>query len=152
VCGTDRQQDNGLRIFPGPIENSSTIAALWLPTASLAGESGVIKTEILWSTLDCTGALTLVAPPKGVTTVLGEFTVSIVDTVKVGEQCVVIGWPLGSDSRKHLAGTAIYAPHSRLVVLSRAVWLAGGIRKHLELEQGAIASIRTKTSKAAPPK
>lgn len=123
VCGTDRLQDDGLRIFPGAIENTSTIAAPWIPTASLADEAGDIKSEFLWSALDCTGAFTLPPLPEGVTTVLGELTVSIVDTVTVGEQCVVIGWPLGSEGRKHMAGTAIYAPDNRLIALSRAVWL-----------------------------
>jgi hypothetical protein len=105
------------------MENTSTIAAPWIPTASLAGDTGVIKSEFLWSALDCTGAFTLAPLPKGVTTVLGELTVSIVDTLKAGEHCVVIGWPLGSEGRKHYAGTAIYAPDNRLIALSRAVWL-----------------------------
>ena len=123
VCGTDRQQADGLRIFPGLLENSSTIAAPWMPSASLANEAGEIKSEFLWSALDCTGAFTLSPLPEGVTTVLGELTVSILDTVKIGEQCIVIGWPLGSQGRKHLAGTAIYAPENRLVALAQAVWL-----------------------------
>jgi hypothetical protein len=123
VWVSSNQQDDGLRIFPGAMENTSTIAAPWIPTASLAGESGVIKSEFLWSALDCTGAFTLAPLPKGITTVLGELTVYIVDTLKFGEQCVVISWPLGSEGRKHYAGTAIYDPDNRLIALSRTVWL-----------------------------
>ena len=123
VCGTSRQEADGLRIFPGPLENSSTIAAPWTPSACLANEAGDIKPEFLWAALDCTGAFTLSPLPEGVATVLGELTVSILDTVKIDEQCVVIGWPLGGQGRKHLAGTAIYAPENRLVALAQAVWL-----------------------------
>ncbi len=123
VCGPERRQEDGLRIFPGPMENTSTIAAPWTPSAALADEAGGIKSEFLWSALDCTGAFTLPPLPEGVVIVLGELTVSIVDTVKLGDQCIVIGWPLGSEGRKHLAGTAIYAPQNRLVALGRAVWL-----------------------------
>jgi hypothetical protein len=123
VWVSSNQQDDGLRIFPGAMENTSTIAAPWIPTASLAGESGVIKSEFLWSALDCTGAFTLAPLPKGITTVLGELTVYIVDTLKFGEQSVVISWPLGSEGRKHYAGTAIYDPDNRLIALSRTVWL-----------------------------
>lgn len=123
VCGTAREPEDGLRIFPGTIEDTTTIAATWTPAASLANEAGEINSEFLWSALDCTGAFTMPKLPEGVTTVLGEITVSIVDTLKVGEHCVVIGWPLGSQGRKHLAGTAIYAPDKRLVALSSAIWM-----------------------------
>lgn len=123
VCGTDRQQDDGLRIFPGPMESTSIISAPWIPSASLADHAGDIKSEFLWSALDCAGAFTLSPLPEGVTTVLGELTVTILDSLKIGEQCIVIGWPLGSEGRKHLAGTAIYAPENRLVAMGRAVWV-----------------------------
>ena len=123
VCGPERLQEDGLRIFPGLLENSTTIAATWVPSASLSDEAGNIKPEFLWSALDCTGAFTIAALPEALTTVLGELTVFIVDTLKLGEQCVVIGWPLGSQGCKHLAGTAIYAPDNRLVAFSRAVWM-----------------------------
>ena len=91
--------------------------------AEKVNEAGDIKPEFLWSALDCTGAFTLSPLPEGVATVLGELTVSILDSVKIDEQCIVIGWPLGSQGRKHLAGTAIYAPENRLVALAQAVWL-----------------------------
>jgi hypothetical protein len=55
--------------------------------------------------------------------VLGELAASILGTVKAGERCVVLGWPLGVEGRKHLAGTAIYAPDQRLLALARAVWI-----------------------------
>jgi hypothetical protein len=43
--------------------------------------------------------------------------------VAPGEPCVVLGWPLGVDGRKHLAGSAVYAPGGRLVAIARAVWI-----------------------------
>ncbi len=122
VCGPERQQDDGLRLFPGPIEGTSTIAAPWAPNATLADQAGDIKAEFLWSALDCTGAFTLFPLPDGVSIVLGELAASIAGTVKAGDQCIVIGWPLGGEGRKHLAGTAIYAPHGRLVATARATW------------------------------
>ena len=123
VCGPERQQADGLRLFPGPLEGTSTIAAPWAPSTSLADEAGRIKSEFLWSALDCTGAFTLFPLPEDVSIVLGELAAYIVGSVKPGDRCVVIGWPLGGEGRKHLAGTAIYSPENRLVAVGRAVWL-----------------------------
>lgn len=123
VCGPERTQNDGLCIFPGPLNNTSTIAAPWTPDASLADESGNLRPEFLWAALDCTGAFTSFPLPDGVAIVLGELAASILGVVKPGDRCVVLGWPLGVEGRKRLAGTAIYAPNNRLVALARAVWI-----------------------------
>lgn len=123
VCGPRRTGDDGLRIFAGAVNHTSTIAAPWTPDASLFDESGNLKQEFLWSALDCTGAFTHFPLPDGVAIVLGELAASIRGVVKPGDRCVVLGWPLGVAGRKRLAGTAIYAPHGRLVALARAVWM-----------------------------
>ena len=123
VCGPERSRNDGLRIFPGPVNGTSTIAAPWIPDASLADESGKVKPEFLWSALDCTGAFVHFPLPDGVAIVLGELAASILGNVEPGERCVVVGWPLGVEGRRRLAGTAIYAANDRLVALARAVWI-----------------------------
>lgn len=123
VCGPKRAISDGLRIFPGSVSETSMMAAPWTPDVSLADELGLVKPEYLWSALDCPGAFTLFPLPKGVAIVLGELAVSILGVVKPGDRCVVLGWPLGREGRKRFAGTAIYAPDSRLVALARAAWV-----------------------------
>ncbi|PBJ91934.1 hypothetical protein CMV24_29785 [Pseudomonas plecoglossicida] len=123
MCGPERTQNDGLCIFPGPLNNTSTIAAPWTPDASLADKSGNLRPEFLWAALDCTGAFTSFPLPDGVAIVLGELAASILGVVKPGDRCIVLGWPLGVEGRKRLAGTAIYAPNDRLVALARAVWI-----------------------------
>lgn len=123
VCGTERTRHDGLRIFPGSVNETSTIAAPWTPDVSLAGESGNVKPEFLWSALDCTGAFTHFPLRDGISIVLGELATSILGAVNPGDRCVVIGWPIGVQGRKRLAGTAIYAPNGGLIALARAVWL-----------------------------
>lgn len=123
VCGPERAGDDGLRIFPGPVNGTPTIAAPWTPHLSLADESGNLKPEFLWSALDCPGAFALYPLPGGITIVLGELTASILGVVRPGDRCVVVGWPLGVEGRKRVAGTGIYAPNGRLVALARAVWI-----------------------------
>lgn len=123
VCGPERKPQDGLRIFPGPLPGTSTIAAPWTPDSSLADEPGDLKSEFLWSALDCTGGFSAFPLPEGVAIVLGELRTSISGSIKVGERCVVMGWPLGKEGRKRLVGSAVYATDGRLVALARAVWI-----------------------------
>ena len=70
------------------------------------------------------GPLSPVLPlPEGVAIVLGELCATIVAQIAPGELCVVIGWPLGVEGRKRLAGSAVYAASGRLVAKARAVWI-----------------------------
>lgn len=123
VCGPQRQGEDGLCIFAGPVDGGPTIAAPWIPDPSLADGTGKVRAEYLWAALDCTGAFALFPRPEGSAIVLGELTASILGEVKPGEQCVVTGWPAGDEGRKHFAGTAIHAPGGRLVAIARAVWV-----------------------------
>ena len=123
VCGPDREHKDGLRIFPGALKDGATIAAPWTSDASLADENGYVRDEFLWSALDCTGAFAFPAISEGMTIVLGELTVSIENKLDIEEPCIVIGWPLGSEGRKHFAGSAIYTQAGILVAKARAVWI-----------------------------
>lgn len=123
VCGPERSRGDGLRILPGALEGSATVAAHWTPDPSLGDDSGHVRSEFLWSALDCTGAFPLMPLPDDKLIVLGELTASITGQIQVGDTCVVLGWPLGAEGRKRLAGTAIYASAGRLVALARAVWI-----------------------------
>ncbi len=123
VCGPARRTGDGLRIFPGALPQSSTLASPWIPDVSLADDSGSVRSEFLWSALDCTGGFAVLPVPEGLAIVLGELSASIESEVAHTERCVVIGWPLGSDGRKLFAGSAIYAEDGRLIAKARAVWL-----------------------------
>ena len=124
VCGTGRQPSDGLCLFPGPVNQSALIAAPWVPDASLAGDCGNIRSEFIWSALDCPGAFAVMpALPASIAVVLGELCVSLLTPLAPGEHCVVIGWPIGVDGRKHLAGSAVYGADGRLVAMARAVWI-----------------------------
>ena len=122
VCGPAREPMDGLRIFPGQVTGTSTIAAPWTPDRSLADKSGILRSEFLWSALDCTGGFAVLPLPEGLAIVLGDLCASIVGTVQAGERCVVTGWPLGQDGRKRFAGSAVYNARSQLIAQARAVW------------------------------
>jgi hypothetical protein len=123
VCGPEREPADGLRIFPGSLDGTSTIAAPWIPDGSLAGESGAVRAEFVWAALDCTGGFAVLPAPEGAAVVLGELCVSIAGEIAPGERCVVLGWPLGREGRKRLAGSALYGQGGHLVAVARAVWI-----------------------------
>jgi hypothetical protein len=53
VCGPQRGEGDGLRIFPGAVPERRVVAAPWIPDASLADANGTVRPEIVWSVLDC---------------------------------------------------------------------------------------------------
>jgi len=135
VCGPWRAEADGLRIFAGPIDRQSLtaspaastaprlVAAPWIPDSSLADDAGRVRREFLWSALDCPGAFAVLPVPEGKAVVLGELCARIEGSLAVGEACVVAGWPLRAEGRKHLVGTAIYDGAGRAVAVARATWL-----------------------------
>lgn len=123
VCGPERRDADGLRIFPGAVNGTSLLAAPWVPHVSLADGSATVPSEYLWAALDCTGGFAVLPLPDGVAIVLGELCASVMTDLAPGERCVVMGWPLGVDGRKRLAGSAVVAADGRLVALARAVWI-----------------------------
>jgi hypothetical protein len=126
VCGPHRRPGDGLRLFPGALDaDASILAAPWTPDASLADETGHVRTEFLWAALDCPGAFTRYPLAPGVALVLGELCVRCVgsDPLVADTPCIVIAWPLGDEGRRRHAGTAIFRADGRLVAVARAIWV-----------------------------
>jgi len=122
VCGPARSPGDGLRIFPGSLDEAGTLAAPWIPDDSLADANGWVEPEFLWAAADCSGGFAVFPEVASGAAVLGELCARIVSNVKCHERCVVLGWPLGSERRKHFAGTAIFGEDGRLVAEARATW------------------------------
>jgi hypothetical protein len=114
VCGFARGSD-GLHIHAGPVDGADVVAATWVPREDAVGE------EFVWAALDCPGAYATGALGRGAV-VLGRLAARVVRVPKAGEPCVAVGWSLGSDGRKHEAGTALYSG-DELLGVARAVWI-----------------------------
>jgi len=121
VCGTQRVRGDGLRIFAGPVPERGLVAAPWVPDASLDGGDGKVRAEFMSAALDCPGYYA-VAPDDRMM-MLAEFTAHVDRRVHVGESCTLIGWQLGTDGRKHEAGTAIFDGKGELCGKARALWI-----------------------------
>jgi hypothetical protein len=114
VCGWVRE--DGLRIYPGPVEGRELVAATWVP------RDDVISSEFVWAALDCPGAYAVEFGRRG-NPVLGRLAARVEHLPHPGKRCVVMGWPLGEDGRKLYAGTALYGEDGRVLGAARAVWI-----------------------------
>jgi hypothetical protein len=54
---------------------------------------------------------------------LAQFTVQRERLVRVDEPCMVIGWRISSNGRKHEAGTALFGEDGELCARARAIWI-----------------------------
>jgi hypothetical protein len=123
VCGPQRENGDGLRIFPGSIGSSPMVAAPWVPDPSLRNEANLVQPEFLWAALDCTSAFAVLPIPEGKAIVLGELCARIDHNVMPDEKCIVVGWPLQIDGRKRVAGSAVFSSSGRPVAIGRATWI-----------------------------
>ena len=124
VCGTQRTEGDGLRIFPSSIPGRDIVAAPWTPDASLAGEDSTVRPEFVSAALDCpSGWAVFGDPSQGRPAVLGRLAARLIAPVQPSERCVVIGWPLGEDGRKLYSGTALFSHDGELLAFARATWV-----------------------------
>lgn len=114
VCGWKRE--DGMRIYAGPVAGAELVAATWVP------DDQVISPEFVWAALDCPGAYAVEFGQRG-NPVLGRLTARVEHLPHPGEQCVVMGWPLGEEGRKLYAGTALFGEDSRVLGSARATWI-----------------------------
>jgi hypothetical protein len=115
VCGHARA--DGLHIHAGAVEGRDVVAAPWQVAPDTVGP------EFVWAALDCPGAYATGVLGRG-TIVLGRLTARVERVPEAGERCVVVGWPLESEGRKHGAGTALFTDAGELLGLARALWIA----------------------------
>jgi hypothetical protein len=114
VCGWARE--DGMRIYPGPVEGRKVFAATWIPHDDL------ISSEFVWAALDCPGAYALHFGQRG-NPVLGRLTARVERLPHPAERCVVMAWPLGEEGRKLYAGTAVFGEDGRTLGAARATWI-----------------------------
>jgi len=122
-CGPERPDGDGLRIFAGSVDGRDLVAAPWTPDGSLAS-GGEVRPEFVWAALDDSGVWALMSgSPDWQPMVLGRFAAALLDHVRAGERCVLIGWPLGQDGRKAYSGTALFGEDGSLRAYARATWV-----------------------------
>lgn len=122
VCGPDREQGDGMRIFPGALHDSAhRVAATWVPDESVSDENGIVRPEFLWAALDCPGYFA-VEPNAGLA-LLGRMSAVLHRQAHAGEPLIVTGWPIDSVGRKHRVGSALHDANGELVAAATATWI-----------------------------
>ena len=127
VCGTDRPEGDGLRIFPGPVVGRDVVAAPWTPSRSLAESDGRVRPEFVWSSLDCPSIWALVhrSPPDDSTRVVTvRVAVRRLRPVIAERPHVVMGWKIGASERGQVAGGAVFDEDGQLAAVARHTLVA----------------------------
>ncbi len=125
VCGPERREHDGLRIFPGAVDGRNVVAAPWIPDDSVCDAAGLVQPEIVWAALDCPSWFGVLEFESDTSLgLLGQLAARVLRRPAAGELCVAIGWSEGRDGRKLRAGAALYATDGTLLGHSSAVWIA----------------------------
>ena len=123
VCGYQREDGDGLRIFPGESTRPGVFAAPWIPDASVASAgSDHVATEFLWAALDCPGAFAF-PQPEGKVVLLGEMQVLLTGDVRIGESCVLASWFIEQSGRKYSTGSALYNASGDCCGVAKGIWI-----------------------------
>ena len=122
VCGPDRVEGEGLRIFAGPVPGQEIVSAPWTPGLELADSHGHIKPEFLWAAMDCPGYYAISGQHHPVM-LLGRMTARIVSKVLPGTKVIVIGSMISQEGRKAEAITALYSEEGNLIANALSVWI-----------------------------
>ncbi len=126
ACGTDRMEGDGLRIFPGRVDDDPAagasgrvrVAAPWAPDASLSDH----RLATTWAALDCVGGWTSDLENRPV--VLGRMTARIDALPEAGTPYVVVGGARGEEGRKVHTAATLHDTHGRVLGVAEHVWIA----------------------------
>lgn len=120
-CGVEHD-DDGLHVTAAPLRDNAIVAAAWQTHPRWADASGSVPPRFLWTALDCPGQFAFYA--GGIRTgMLGQLAARIEHPIKAGERCVVTGWRIGVEGKRHYAGTAIFDQTGRLCAYAKAIWV-----------------------------
>lgn len=123
VCGPQRHEGDGMRLFAGPVENDDdTFAVPWVPDQRFPHEDGRPREELVWAALDCpTGYATYASAPD--TILLGRMSVHVKDIPSLGEKCVITAKVLNIDGRKITVNGALYGHDERCLAVAQNTWI-----------------------------
>lgn len=122
TCGPERAPGDGLRLFPGELDDG-LFATAWTPDAALDDGTGHVRAECVWAALDCPTSAPVANFAIGPPMVLARLTARLGCPVLVGERHAIVAWPLEIDGRKHHAACALFDSQGRLLCASQALWI-----------------------------
>jgi hypothetical protein len=121
-CGAELAPDAGLHVYAAALPGRDLVAAAWAAPTAFADDAGYLPPAIVGTALDCPGQFAWYAKGLG-TALLGRMSLRLDKPVRA-EHCVVIGWSMGQEGRKHYAGTALFDAHGNLCACAKSVWIS----------------------------
>lgn len=140
VCGTARAEGEGLRLFPGQVDDATAehgetrtrVATTWTPTPEFAEPDDTFDLEtanlpVTWAALDCIGGWAGDLTERLM--VLGSMTAHVVRRPRIGVEHVLVGEARGQEGRKVSTGVSLYDPTAGgdggpvLVASAAHVWI-----------------------------
>ena len=119
-CGNRRDDDEGLRVFAGPVDvdGRSQVAGVWRPGSAERTTDGWVL-----AALDCPGAFAFISEGTRAG-LLGRIVFERLDATPIDPDAdhVVTGWQIGVDGRKMFAGTALFDGAGRCLAAAKATW------------------------------
>jgi hypothetical protein len=121
VCS--RTREDTLGVHAGPVEGRELVATPWTPPQWADDGSGYVRPELVWAVLDCPTyfAAYIDHPEPMPPAVMARFTGRLDAPVPVGEEQVVIAWPLEADGRKNHAGVAVASASGEVLARAQAL-------------------------------
>jgi hypothetical protein len=125
TCGTARDEGDGLRVFPGQLAGAEAgvVACTWTPHAAFGEADGKVGPEVVWAALDCPGFFAWVEKEGRHGALLGTMTGEVVAAPQIGEEYIVLAWPIVREGRKEIAGVALFDRNGRLMARGHQVWI-----------------------------
>jgi hypothetical protein len=137
-CGTARAPGDGLRIFPGRVEDAPAeegeparprVAATWTPDPGVAEDFHAYADEhpraglpVTWAALDCVGGWA--GDVEGRMMVLARMTARLDSLPVIGEEHVLVGMGRGREGRKAWTSSTMYDADGRVVGSAAHLWIA----------------------------
>ncbi len=123
VCGPERVDGDGLRIFCGSGRDGKLVASPWIPDASLDDGKGMVAARYIWAALDCPGGIAALSGRELKLAVLAKLEVEILRPVMIGKEHIVIGWVKKITGKRNLVGSAVFDANRELVAVGEGLWL-----------------------------
>jgi hypothetical protein len=129
-CGTEREEGDALRIFPGPFEGEgpTRVAATWTPHPSLFEDWHTYHDDhpraslpVAWAALDCVGGWAGDLTDRMM--VLARITARVHTLPVIGEEHVVVGEDRGAEGRKTWTAATMYDADGHAIAVAEHLWV-----------------------------
>ncbi len=119
VCG--RAREDSLGVFAGAVEGRELVASPWTPPPWAADSAGNALPEVVAGVLDCPTYFAVYMHDELRVSFLARFQLRFDAPVAIGEEHVVIAWPIEVDGRKLHAGSAVLAADGTVRAMAQAL-------------------------------